>query len=57
MPESQRNKGIDGGHGNTPAKQHIKASGRRSSGVAGTVSGELFRVNASSWSNISLKSV
>ena len=55
--ESQRNKGIVGGHGNTPEKQHIKASGRRSSGVVHTVSRELFRVNASSPSNISLKSV
>ena len=56
-PESQRNKGIVGGHGNTPEKQHIKASGRRSCGVVRTVSRELFRVNASSPSNISLKSV
>ena len=56
-PESQRNKGIVGGHGNTPEKQHIKASGRRHCGVVRTVSRELFRVNASSPSNISLKSV
>ena len=56
-PESQRNKGIVGGHGNTPEKQHIKASGRRSCGVVRTVSRELFRVNPSSPSNISLKSV
>ena len=56
-PESQRKKGIVGGHGNTPEKQHIKASGRRSCGVVRTVSRELFRVNASSPSNISLKSV
>ena len=53
-PESQRNKGIVGGHGNTPEKQHIKASGRRHCGVVRTVSRELFRVNASSPSNISL---
>ena len=57
MPESQRNKGIVGGHGNTPEKQHIKASGRRSCGVVRTVSEEVFRVNPSSSSNISLKSV
>ena len=56
-PESQRNKGIVGGHGNTPEKQHIKASGRRPCGVVRTMSRELFRVNASSPSNISLKSV
>ena len=56
-PESQRNKGIIGGHNNTPEKQHIKASHRRSSGVVGTVSRELFRVNPSSPSKISLKSV
>ena len=56
-PESQRNKGIVGGHGNTPEKQHIKASGRRHCGVVRTVSRELFRANASSPSNISLKSV
>ena len=56
-PEVQRNKGIAGGHGNTPEKHHIKASGRRSSGVVGTVSRELFRVNASSPSNIFLKFV
>ena len=56
-PESQRNKGIVGGHGNTPEKQHIKASGRRHCGVVRTVSRELFRVNASSPSKISLKSV
>ena len=46
-----------GGHGNTPEKQHIKASGRRSSGVVRRVSRELFRVNPSSPSNISLKCV
>ena len=40
----------------TPEKQHIKASQRRSSGVVRTVSGELFCVNPSSPSNISLKS-
>ena len=56
-PESQRNKGIVGGHGNTPEKQHIKASRRRHCGVVPTVSRELFRANASSPSNISLKSV
>ena len=56
-PESQRNKGIVGGHGNTPKKQHIKASGRHSCGVVRTVSQELFRVDPSSPSNISLKSV
>ena len=56
-PESQRNKGIVGGHGNTPKKQHINASGRRPGGVVRTVSRELFRVNPSSPSNMSLKSV
>ena len=56
-PESQRNKGIVGGHANTPEKQHIKASGRRSCGVVRTMSRELFRVNPSSPSNISLKFV
>ena len=56
-PESQRNKGIVGRHGNTPEKQHIKAPGRRSSGLLHTVSRELVRVNPSSPSNISLKSV
>ena len=56
-PESQRDKGIVGGHGNTPKKLHIKASGRRCCGVVRTVSRELFRVNPSSPSNISLKSV
>ena len=56
-PESQRNKGTFGGHGNTPEKQHIKASGRRSFGVVRTMSPELFRVNPSSPSDISLKSV
>ena len=56
-PESQRNKGIVGGHGNTPEKQHIKASGRRHCGVVRTVSRELVPANASSPSNISLKSV
>ena len=40
-----------------PEKQHIKASGLRSSGVVRTVSRELFRVNPSSPFNISLKSV
>ena len=56
-PESQRKKGIVGGHGNTPEKQHIKASGRRHCRVVRTVSRELFSANASSPSNISLKSV
>ena len=56
-PESQRSKGIVGGHGNMPEKQHIKASGRRSCGVVRTVSRELFRVNPSLPSNISLKCV
>ena len=56
-PESQRNKGIVGGNSNTPEKQHIKALGRRHCGVVRAVSRELFRVNASSPSNISLKSV
>ena len=56
-PESQRNKGIVVGHGNTPEKQHIKASQRRSSGVVRMVSRELFRVNTSLRSNISFKSV
>ena len=55
--ESQRNKGIVGGHSDTPEKQHIKASRLRYSGVVRTVSRELFRVNPSSPSNISLKSV
>ena len=40
-----------------PEKQHIRASGRRSCGVVRTVSRELFCVNPSSPSNISLKSV
>ena len=56
-PESQRSKGIVGGHGSTPQKQHIKASGRRSCWVVRPVSRELFRVNPSSPSNVSLKSV
>ena len=56
-PESQRNQGIVDGHANTPEKQHIKASRRQSCGVVCTVSRELFRVNPSSPSNISLKTV
>ena len=55
MPESQRTKGIVGGHGHTPKKQDNKASLRRSPGVVGTAQ-HSFSGNPSLSSNISLKS-
>ena len=56
-PESQRDEGIVGGHGNTPNKQHAKASCCRSSGVISAAAKELFRAKKTSSSDILMNSV
>ena len=56
-PESQHDKGIVGGHANTPEKQHAQASHPRLPGVVGAAKKELFRQKHKPPSHISLKSV